>query len=570
VNETASKPAFDQSRTPATFAEQSSQGIWTAGVLLLLLSAMITVAGTWTVFSATFDEPYHIACGMQWLQKGAYTYEMQHPPLARAMFAVVPYLRGLRAHSLSHPMDEGNAILFSAGDPRTNLALARSGNLLFLSLSVLVVFLWARRWFGAAATFWSVLLFLSLPPILGHAGLATVDMACAATTVLALYAFVRLLEDFTRRRLVLAAASVGLAFACKFSSIAFLGSCFFFTLLYFAATRRASLQSQAASWRSLLRQLALASGIVFVILWATYRFETHPISYYLEQHQELQRKVAATPMVRSAAKFVAGIPIPLSTTIRGIYAVVHHNAIGHDAYLFGKFSNTGWWYFFPVVLAVKTPIPFLLLTALGAFFIARGFRSRPWQQHLTIVFAVSILLVCMSSRINLGVRHILPVYLLLAVMGGHAIAELFALARSTSAILAMPVLLVAWAVADAWFAHPDYLAWFNSLAGAHPEKVLVESDLDWGQDLYRLGPRLKELHVDHVSVLYFGVTPLETAGLPPYTVASPSVPVTHGYLAVSVRYLTLSNARDGSCSWLKGREPVEAIGKSIYLYNLGP
>jgi hypothetical protein len=177
----------------------------------------------------------------------------------------------------------------------------------------------------------------------------------------------------------------------------------------------------------------------------------------------------------------------------------------------------------------------------------------------------------MSSRINLGVRHILPIYLLLAVIGGDAVAQLFALARSKSpAILAIPVLLIAWAVADAWLAHPDYLAWFNPLAGAHPEKVLVESDLDWGQDLYRLGPRLKELHADHVSMLYFGVTPLETAGLPPYTVASPLVPVTHGYLAVSVRYLTLSNARDGSCSWLKGREPVETIGKSIYLYNLGP
>jgi hypothetical protein len=249
--------------------------------------------------------------------------------------------------------------------------------------------------------------------------------------------------------------------------------------------------------------------------------------------------------------------------------VIHHNAVGHDAYLLGKFSNTGWWYFFPIVLAVKTPIAFLILTALGIFLVVRGFRSRPWQQHLTIVFAAAILLVCMTSRINLGVRHILPVYLLLAVLGGHAIDELFALARTKSrAILAVPVLLVGWAVAEAWLAYPDYLAYFNQFGGAHPENVLVESDLDWGQDLYRLGDRLKELHANHVALLYFGVTPLETAGLPPYTVASANVPVTRGYLAVSARYLTLSYARDGSCAWLKGRKPDEIVGKSIYLYNL--
>ncbi len=569
MNDTDSTPVLDASRALAGPLRRPSEAIWSVGAVLLLVSAMIAVAATWTVFSATFDEPYHIACGMQWLQKGTYTYEMQHPPLARAAFAIGPYLKGIRAHSLSHPMDEGNAILFSAGDPKTNLALARSGNLLFLALGVLVVFLWARRWFSRPAAFWSVLLFVSLPPILGHAGLATVDMACAATTGLALYAFVRLLEEYTRRRLILAAASVGLAFACKFSSIAFLGSCFLFTLLYFAATRPAALKAHTVSWRPVLKQLALAACIVFLILWATYHFESHPISYYLGQHQDLEQKLAAKPLLRRVANLIVEIPIPLSTTVRGIYAVIHHNAVGHDAYLMGKFSNTGWWYFFPVVLAVKTPIAFLILTALGIFTIFR--ESRPWQQHLTIVFAAAILLVCMSSRINLGVRHILPIYLLLAVLGGDTVAGLFDLARGKSpAVLALPVLLIAWAVTDAWLAHPDYLAWFNQLAGSHPEKVLVESDLDWGQDLYRLGPRLKELHADHVSMLYFGVTPLETAGLPAYTVASASVPVTHGYLAVSVRYLTLSNARDGSCSWLKGREPVEIIGKSIYLYNLGP
>ena len=184
------------------------------------------------------------------------------------------------------------------------------------------------------------------------------------------------------------------------------------------------------------------------------------------------------------------------------------------------------------------------------------------------MFPAAIMLVCMSYNINLGVRHILAIYPLLAVIGGHAMAEFFVLARRTSrAVLVLPILLAGWVVADSWMARPDYLAHFNQLAGAHPERILAESDLDWGQDLYRLSQRLKELRVDHVSIMYFGGTPLEEAGLPQYSVLSADVPTT-GYVAVSVRYLTLEYAKDGSFGWLRNRTLLQMIGKSIYLYNL--
>jgi hypothetical protein len=114
------------------------------------------------------------------------------------------------------------------------------------------------------------------------------------------------------------------------------------------------------------------------------------------------------------------------------------------------------------------------------------------------------------------------------------------------------------------------LAYFNQFAGAHPEGILAESDLDWGQDLNRLSRRLRELRVDHVSLKYFGTAPLENAGLPPYSVLSPYVPTTHGYVAVSVRFLTLEYAKNGSFAWLRSHAPMETIGKSIYLYNFGP
>jgi hypothetical protein len=110
---------------------------------------------------------------------------------------------------------------------------------------------------------------------------------------------------------------------------------------------------------------------------------------------------------------------------------------------------------------------------------------------------------------------------------------------------------------------------FEEPAG-RTSRILAESDLDWEQDLDRLSRRLRELRVDHVSIQYFGNVPLEKADLPPYSILSADVPTTHGYVAVSVRYLTLEYARDGSFAWLRGRTPLEIVGKSKYLYNFGP
>lgn len=537
--------------------------------LALTGMAAIGVASSWTVLSATYDEPYHIACGMEWLDKGRYTYELQHPPLARVAVALGPFLKGIRSFSLPKATDEGYSILYSFGSYESNLAAARSGNLPFLALACFSTFLWARRWFGRATATWAVLLFASLPPILGHAGLATLDVACAATVALALYAFIRCLENPAPQSLILLGASLALAFLCKFSSFVFLPACFLCAFVYVALVRR-SASCGVARWRSLFTRVVIVSGVTMVLMWAGYRFSSAPISDRTGAHPSADRVFAKRPLLRSLAYKAMEAPVPLIQVVTGILQVEGHNALGHDSYLFGEYRRTGWWYFFPVVLGVKTPIGFLILAGCGIFAIVRGFRSSSWQQYLTVIFPVAILLVCMSSRLNLGVRHILPIYPPLAVIGGYGVSELFALARRTSrAILVVPILLVTWVVADSWIARPDYLAYFNQFAGAHPERILVDSDLDWGQDLGRLSRRLKELRADSVSLKYFGTAPLAKAGLPSYSELSSDVPVTHGYVAISVRYLTLDYAQNGSFAWLRSRTPQEVVGKSIYLYNLG-
>ena len=172
----------------------------------------------------------------------------------------------------------------------------------------------------------------------------------------------------------------------------------------------------------------------------------------------------------------------------------------------------------------------------------------------------------MLSRIDLGVRHILPIYPLLAIAGGHAVTVLFQHSRYAAVVAA---LLVAWVVGDSVRAHPDYLAHFNEFAGSHPETILCESDLDWGQDLHRLSLRLKQRGIQEVSIAYFGTAPLEKAGLPHYEFLSPTQP-SRGYIAVSLHDLNIDYKKNGSFAWLKAYQPIERIGKSIDLFYIAP
>src|SRR5579871_2235257 len=132
--------------------------------------ASVRIVSTYHVFSHTSDEPAHIACGMEWLSKGVYKYEPQHPPLARVAAALGPFLAGLRSQGKPDMSQEGLVLLAKDGHYDRNLALARLGILPFFWIATLVVYLWAKRYFGEPSAAISVLLFTFLPSVLAHAG----------------------------------------------------------------------------------------------------------------------------------------------------------------------------------------------------------------------------------------------------------------------------------------------------------------------------------------------------------------------------------------------------------------
>src|SRR5438067_650888 len=156
---------------------------------------------------------------------------------------------------------------------------------------------------------------------------------------------------------------------------------------------------------------------------------------------------------------------------------MRHNQEGHGGLLLGRVSDKGFWYYFTVVLAVKTPIAFLLLSALGLY-LAWKKRART-MYYLPLAFSLGILLPAMAGQINIGVRHILPIYLGLSIIAALAVVQLMEWPRAdraTGTRLAVgAALLVLWMAASGAYSHPDYLSYFNQFAAADPESVLVDS-----------------------------------------------------------------------------------------------
>jgi hypothetical protein len=180
----------------------------------------------------------------------------------------------------------------------------------------------------------------------------------------------------------------------------------------------------------------------------------------------------------------------------GIRAAMAHNAEGHLGYLMGRFSISGWWWYFPAALAFKTPIPLLLLAA-GGMGLALTRRAR--RAYLPAAFFLGVLLPSMTSHVNIGIRHILPAYLAMAILA--AVGVVYLLRRSgrpRAAGVAVAGLAIVFMAASTIRAKPDYLTYFNLFAGSRPEDVLLDSNFDWGENWKLLAHRLRELGVHQV------------------------------------------------------------------------
>ena len=549
---------------------------------LLALVAVIALAcglaaSTWSVFGHTWDEPEHLAAGLDLIDRGHYDYDIQHPPLARLAIALGPYLAGARSRGRPPPdgKPEGTAILYTEGHYGLYLSLARAGALPFLALLIAMTYVFARGFMGAGGALLAAALVATNPVVLGHGALATLDVPAAATCLLALHAMQRWLRIGRVRDALWLGIAVGIAVATKLSAIPFVGlGALALAALASWEGKPAEAATRSATW---VGEIALAGICTAAFLTLAYggrfMYLTDAAHHY---NEALGYLFGYSGPVHDAAYAVgARLPVPeaFQLIVGGIEALSVHNGGGHPSYLLGEVRNSGWWYFYIVALAVKTPLPLLLLGLPGLAILARdGLRNRAAAPLAMPVLFVLLLGFCsLYSHINIGVRHVLVLYPLLAVAAAVTVTRLWtwsgrqtsaALRHGTAAALALVLAWQATIVVTSW---PDYLAYFNGLV-AEPRTVLIDSDLDWGQDLKRLTQRLAALKVPSVSLAYRGTANLDRENLPPHVLLPPGVHAT-GWIAVSA----LARAQaPHEFDWLDAYRPRERVGKSIDLYFIPP
>ena len=482
-----------------------------------LLAAIGTarIIAAYSAFNHTIDEPDTLAAGIEYLTTGKYRYEDTHPPVGRVFAALGPYLAGERFHPGPNSYFEGYRILGHDAHYDHVLALARLGILPFFWIGCLTAYLWARRLRGPSAGVWAVLAYSTIPPILAHAGLATTDLAVGVLTPAAALAAVVWMERPDRWRSMAFGALMALAWCSKFSAILYVPAA---CLAMWACQRR------RIEWKA----LALALGATAFTIWAVYGFSFARVEFL-------------------------NLRLPAPRFFSGIHAVYVHNRAGHPSYLLGQRSSSGFWYYFPVVLLVKTPLGLWALVAAVAWKLA---RQRAALQPLAM--SAAVLAIAMTSHIDIGVRYVLPVYAGLAIAAGCFAASV----RGLPARAAVAALFV-WQILSGALQHPDYLAYTNELAGSHPERWLADSDLDWGQDMKRLGDFLASRGVTQLTFAPFNRTYLWAGHpLPPLESGNTDHP-SPGWNAVSITIWKVF----GYPRWADAAPPPTArIGRSIWVW----
>lgn len=472
--------------------------------ICLIGIACVRVISTYDALSLTPDEPTHFACGLQFVANHVYRLETQHPPLSRAMQALGPYLAGARPAGLISPHNEGLNAMANAGHIDRTIFLMRLGNLPFFLLACCVVCLWGRT-FGAPVGVLALALFTLLPTMLADAGLATTDMAVGAGVGASFLAAILWAEKPTVWRSVVLGLCTAVACLSKFTALGYIPVAGALGLACYLAVCWPGWRGLWVLAKPRIVPFALAVSVTAFFIWAGYLFSVGPGRLHGDAYGRL----------------------PAPEFFDGIREALTHNRDGHGAFILGQFGWQGWWYYFPVVLAFKTPIAFMILLALGTFVCLKK-RASP-SYLLPVAFSLGVLLPAMNGRVDIGVRHVEPIYLGFAVVAALGLKQLLQSSRARAASAVTAVALVVWLAISVGIHHPDYLAYVNGFAGKQPENILVDSNYDWGQDLRILSKRLRVLGVQEASMSDLnGIDRWELLqswyGLPPMKEVNPCVP----------------------------------------------
>ena len=544
------------------------------------LAAIVATAGIIEVRSGlgetqTWDEGIHISAGYSYLAFGDYSWNIEHPPLVKIVSALPLTRMGLVAErrgpdgKLKDQVRYGIDFLYANRRHADSILIAaRSANIVLTVLFVTALAWWTRRRWGPGAGLCAAVLCAFDPNLIAHGRYVTTDYPLTVFFFFACVLWAEYLENGALGWLLAASAAFAVAMIVKFSAILLIPP---LALIYAACwVRRPAefpVRRAIAAGATMFAALALA---VLVVYWPEtvrcFRTKIPPLADVVNQENFIGLALAW---------FGRKLHLPAHAYLYGLAAVAEHNSGGHESYLLGMRSKTGFWYYFPVVFAVKSTVTALaatlVVTGAGAWAIAR----RGWRVVTPMTLGLTVppllyFIFSMTSAINLGMRHILPVYPFLYVGAAAILAKRTQTWRSALplAVLAMGQMVECAAI------YPDYLAFFNALAGGpgRGPEYLVDSNIDWGQDVKKLVHWLDAHGTRRCRVYYFGNAQLRYYGVDELGFPDPldqrGWDEIDDFVAVNVTPLMGIYTPLHDLAPLRLRQPVAKVGWSMYVYDL--
>jgi hypothetical protein len=580
-------PPTPQAAGPRRFA---GERVWPLVALACaLLHLGLAVRAAW-LLTPTVDEFAHVPAGAAYWRHGRLDLYAKNPPLWKLWIAApvvadsrtaIPPLDAtpeqLRADAWA-PWRYGIAFMNANRPHYFELFIAaRLASLVAVPLCGLLIFRLAGRLFGAAPAGIATALFFLSPSVLAHGSLATLDAGCMLGMLVALITFRAALRRRSAPSWLLAGLAWGLSLLIKFTPVLLLPA---FVLL---AAIRAGAEPREHRSRALARDaaglgLCLVAALLVINVGMGFGGSFRRLDAYVRNGGG--ESLFVSSFARTLQAGLPGfVPVPLpSAYLLGFDAQKRDTETSEfgASYLMGEWSATGWWYYDLVALAVKEPLPALLLVLLGAGVLWRSGAARADQCFIGVSLGVLLVMLCGFNQLDIGVRYLLPVFPLLFLLVAAALRWLTGHAHRAGHAVA--AIAVGSGLLGAVSSSPDHLAWFNRIAGgpARGADWLLDSNLDWGQDLYRVARWVETEGIEEpIGLLYFGHVDPALYGLRYELV--PDRPV-RARLAVSVNYargqpyaITLPDGRivpvrPDHLRWLEGSEPVRRLG-SILVFD---
>ena len=557
------------------------------GVILLLLVLEGQLLYSISQESLTWDEGDHIFAGYMSLKHHDFGLNPEHPPLVK-MTAAVPLLgMNLREPPLQNRYFKTEAYLSGGdfifqNDFDAIIFRARMAASIFALMTALLAFLTAREMFGTGAGFLTLLLIVFEPTLLAHGALVTTDTGAACCLLASIYAFYRYVKSPSWGRVAVLGLSAGVFSITKHSAVLLPPMLILLAITELLRRRKVGDETRLRQAMRLAGAFVVAGVIATAIIWSGYgfRYSARPAGEQMNPPLESTLK-NLSPIEAKAVTMMAHAKLLPESWLFGL-ADVRSVANVWPSYIFGKVYAHGMWFYFPVVFVIKATLTTLIFLPLILFAIATR-KLNGAREILFLSLPPALYFgISMTSKLNIGVRHILLVFIFLLVLAGGTAWKLIRSDRRWAWAIAI---LLLFHVVSSLHAFPtSYIAYANELWGGptNIHKYLTDSTTDWGQQL-----KAVKRYIDRrgIQQCWFAYTvepaiPIRAYGIPCNTLPTMDTmwfglkletpPVIQGPVFIS--HIPLTFYESGSSLLSPYREfeklkPTDVIENGVFVYD---